>query len=224
MKNKFLIIFSGIIISLLFTSHCFALIAPSNLSVPEETIGEGSAILFWYWEDTGSIKQFKLLWREVTEFSDEDWLVKYPSATGGPDYSYSLRGLEAGTSYEWRIKAEAPDPSDDSAYTDGPLPPFTTDESVFVPDDGETSIDILSPFENIGTLKEAVDALMEFLAITGFAVGPILIIYAAFLLLTKQGDPAAVTQAKQIILWTIVALSIILFAKGIPAVVKDMFQ
>ena len=85
-------------------------------------------------------------------------------------------------------------------------------------------IPLTNPFEGIGNLKEAADALMEFLLIVGFVVGPILIIYAGFLLLTKQGEPAAITQAKQIILWTIISLSIMLFAKGVPSVVKDIFK
>jgi len=223
MKNKFLVIFLGITMGLFFANRCSAIEEPSNLSIPEESIGEGSAILLWFWDGGAeSIKQFKLLWREETEDSGRDWIARYPSASGGPEYSYSLRGLEAGTTYEWRIKAEAPDPSHDSAYEDGPS--FLTDPSQYDFEEEGTPVDITNPFEGIGNLEEAADAVMEFLSLTGFALGPILIIYAAFLLITKQGDVAAMAQAKQIILWTIIALSIILFAKGIPAVVKDMFK
>ena len=224
MKNKFLVIFLGITIGLFFANRCSAIEEPSRLEVPEESIGEGSVILFWFWEGgAGSIKQLKILWREETEDSGKDWLARYPSASGGPEYSYSLRGLEAGTTYEWRIKAEAPDPSHDSVYEDGPS--FITDLSQYDFGGGDgTPVDITNPFGDIGNLQEAADAVMEFLSLTGFALGPILIIYAAFLLITKQGDVAAMAQAKQIILWTIIALSIILFAKGIPAVVRDMFK
>ena len=229
MKNKFLAIFLGTIISLLLTNHCFALNAPTDTGVI--SVGEGSAILTWEWEEGGgTIKQFKLLWREETASSTEDWVAKYPTATGDSPYEYSLRGLEAGTSYEWRIKAEAESTSQDSSFADGV--PFETDESQWEeenPEEGEeggegTAPTITSPFENIGNIQEAADAFTEFLVITGFAVGPILIIYAAFLLLTKQGDPTATAQAKKIILWTIISLSIMLFAKGIPSVVKDLFK
>ena len=223
MKNKFLTIFLGIIISLSFANYCFAIKAPDSPMVPEESIGEGSAVLTWHWDENEEIKQFKILWREWTEDSSQDWLARYPSAAGGPNYSYSLRGLDAGTEYEWRIKAEAPDPSKDSVYVEGET--FITNESQFVfEDDGPEDIPLTNPFEGIGNLKEAADALMEFLLIVGFAVGPILIIYAAFLLLTKQGDPTAITKAKQIILWTVISLSIMLFAKGVPSVVKDIFK
>ena len=237
MKNKFLTIFLGIIISLFFTNYCLALSAPYNLNIG--VVGEGSAFLIWCWDEGGgTIKQFKLLWREETEFGEEDWGAKYPSSVGeagseecpnGYIYNYSLRGLAAGTSYEWRVRAEAENSSQDSAYTDGEL--FTTEASQWEEDPegengggGEGSITIENPFEGIGNIKEAADAFTEFLVITGFAVGPILIIYAAFLLLTKQGNPDAITQAKKIILWTVISLSIMLFAKGIPSVVKNLFK
>ena len=227
MRNKFLTISLGVFISLFFVNYCSAISAPTNPTV--ENIGEGSATLTWSWEGA-EIKQFKLLWREETASSTEDWNARYPSATGGPNYTYNLRGLEAGTPYEWRIKAESVDPSQDSRYTDEVF--FTTEKSQWEEEDPEETIPggdtiiptITSPFENIGSIQEATDAFMEFLVITGFAIGPVLIIYAAFLMLTKQGNPVAIAQAKNIILWTLVALSVMLFAKGIPSVVKDLFK
>lgn len=231
MKNKFLAIFLGIIVSLFSANYCFAALSkPTNPEVV--SVGEGSAVLTWSWiEGGGTIKQFKLLWREKTASSTEDWVAKYPTATGESPYEYFLRGLEGGTPYEWRVKAEAENPNQDSSFSDESF--FTTEASQWEEEDpdeggeegsGEGAPTITSPFEGIGNIQEAADAFTEFLVITGFAVGPILIIYAAFLLLTKQGDPTATSQAKKIILWTIISLSIMLFAKGIPSVVKDLFK
>ena len=237
MKNKFLTIFLGIIVSLFFTNYCLALSVPYNLNVG--VVGEASASLNWCWNEGGGvIKQFKLLWREGTELAEEDWEAKYPSSvgesgsgdcdSGGYLYNYSLRGLEAETSYEWRVRAEAESPSQDSSYEDGES--FTTEESQWEEDplegniENEVTLTIENIFDDIGNVGEAADAFTEFLVISGFAVGPILIIYAAFILLTKQGNPDAITQAKKIILWTIISLSIMLFAKGIPSVVKDLFK
>ena len=150
-------------------------------------------------------------------------------------YSFPLRALESGTEYEWRIMAVATNPDYNSEYAE--IFTFTTNDEEYIdtpedeiPGGGEGDNTILNIFgggedgEGIKNIQEAADALMEFLVLTGFAVGPILIIYAAYLLLTKQGQPEAVTQAKKIILWTIISLSIMLFAKGIPSVVKDLFN
>ena len=239
MKNKFSIIFLGTIISLFLTNHCFAnLKTPFNLSVPVNTIGEASALLSWEWDGkVEDVKQFKILYRGDGAIN---WEVKYPGIETrvgtSIEYNYVLRGLDADTEYEWKIKVEAENPALDSSYADGPI--FRTDSEKPPEEDpggedpggGEGDNTILNIFgggedgEGIKNIQEAADALMEFLVLTGFAVGPILIIYAAYLLLTKQGQPEAVTQAKKIILWTIISLSIMLFAKGIPSVVKDLFN
>ena len=232
MKKKFLTIFLGIIISLFSANYCYAALPAIEIETLEVSITtSASAVLNWFYDvDPEDVRQFKILWRERTEDSTEAWKAKYPSVANGPDYSYSLRGLLESTEYEWRIKAEAPNPIHDSSYSDGPIfvtltPPLLGSPPVGE-GEGEDSIpiELVSLFENIGNLKEATDAFMEFALLVGFAIGPILIIYAGFLLLTKQDDPTAAGQAKKIILWTVVSLSIMLFAKGIPSVVKDLFK
>jgi hypothetical protein len=82
-------------------------------------------------------------------------------------------------------------------------------------------ISLFNPLK-ANTLWEAIDALTNFLLLLAFVVGPILIIYAAFLLLFARGDPRQVEKAKTIIYWTLIALTIILFAKGIPSLVKGL--
>jgi len=234
MKNKFLTIFLGIIISLFFANHCFALNAPTNATITD--VGTASAILSWFWEEGGGeIEHFQIDWRKLTV---DKWETEKPDPEEtrigvSTEYSHSLRGLEEDSEYEWIIKAIAKTSSQSSTYTDGS--PFTTKAIPLEIEDPEENeeenggengegLTIKNLFEGIENVKEAADAFMEFLVITGFAVGPILIIYAAFILLTKQGDPTAVTQAKKIILWTVISLSIMLFAKGIPSVVKDLFK
>lgn len=82
-------------------------------------------------------------------------------------------------------------------------------------------INLLNPLK-ANTLWEAIDALMNFLLLLAFVLGPILIAYAAFLLLFSGGDPRKTQTAKTIIYWVLIALAVILFAKGIPSVVKGV--
>ena len=233
MKHKIITILFSLFINLFLINSCFATLNnPTSTAV--DTIGQGNAMLNWHWATSttavGTIKQFKILWREYTDDSSKSWEATYPSATGGPDYTYDLRGLIASTPYEWRIKAEAQDPTNDSSYS-SPNVEFTTTESQWFDagssssTDGRTTpISLLNPFGNIGNIGEAANKLMEFFLVVAFAVGPILIIYAGYLLITQPGNTEAIKKAKQIILWVIVALSIMLFSKGVPSVVKDIFQ
>jgi len=80
-------------------------------------------------------------------------------------------------------------------------------------------INLINPLK-AQTLWEAINALINFLLLLAFGVAPILIIYAAFLLLTGRGDPRQINKAKIIILWTLIALAIILLAKGLPSIIK----
>jgi len=49
-----------------------------------------------------------------------------------------------------------------------------------------------------------------------------MIMIAAFFLLTAAGNPQRVDKAKQIILWTVIGLAIILLAKGLISVLRQI--
>ncbi len=120
----------------------------------------------------------------------------------------------------WRIKAEGA--TEDSGWSLGPA--FHTEELAPPPDgDGNggngNPIGLINPLQ-AKTLQEAIDAFVKFLFYLAMAVAPILIVYAGFLILTAGGDATKITKARQIILWTLVAVAIILFAKGFPALIK----
>ena len=84
------------------------------------------------------------------------------------------------------------------------------------------SIGLINPLA-AETLEEAINAFINFLFYLAMATAPILIVYAGFLLLTAGGDPVKISRAKQIITWTLVAVAVILFAKGLPALIKGAF-
>ena len=181
----------------------------------------------WDWTPGGggTIRHFKILFRVAVPPSPT-WQARYPDAISN---SYVLMGLTGNTTYEWRIKAEALNPINDSPYTEDDT--FDTIGSPIPPPNGGNGngnghnggwfppIDLRNPLD-ADTLWEALDALIDFLLVLAFAIAPILIIYAAFLMLFKGQDPAALNRARTIILWTLIAIAVILFAKGIPYVIK----
>ena len=70
------------------------------------------------------------------------------------------------------------------------------------------------------TLWDAINNLINFLVLLALAVAPILIIYAASLILSSAGRAEQIQKGKNIILCTLIALFIILLAKGLPSIVK----
>jgi hypothetical protein len=65
--------------------------------------------------------------------------------------------------------------------------------------------------------------VIDFFVVLSFAIAPILIIYSASLMLFAAGDATKINRAKSIISWTLIAVAIVLFAKGLPSVIKGMF-
>jgi len=227
MQKKSLIIFLIIIIGLtvLKTDFCLAkLNNPENLEV--SAVGEGMAILQWEWSENGGIlKQFKILYKET---GAKDWTARYPDADAGT-IIYPLMSLSERTTYQWRVNAEAENTDDYSDFIDGR--DFTTTQGS-VPPDGNGNgngngfigpIKLKNPL-NQDSLWDAINAVIDFFVILAFTIAPILIIYSAFLMLFAAGDATKINRAKSIISWTLIAVAIVLFAKGLPSVIKGMFS
>lgn len=70
------------------------------------------------------------------------------------------------------------------------------------------------------TIWEAIDALVNFFLLLSFAIAPLLVIYAAFLILTASGNPERINRGKAIIFWAIIGLLTILLAKALPSAIK----
>lgn len=132
-----------------------------------------------------------------------------------------ITGLSPLEDYEWWVRVCATD----QQYCDNwsERRSFLTQDLTPPPDDGDGDgtgpVDLTNPLQ-AGTLQEAVDAFIKFLFYLAMAVAPILIVYAGFLILTAGGDATKIKKARQIILWTLVAVAVILFAKGFPALIK----
>ncbi len=67
-----------------------------------------------------------------------------------------------------------------------------------------------------------VDKLIGFIFTISVVVVPLMIIIGAFLIMTAAGDPKKVGTGKNIILYTLIGLAIVLFAKGIIVVIEQL--
>lgn len=72
------------------------------------------------------------------------------------------------------------------------------------------------------SLADLLNAILNFLITIGAPIATIMIVYAGFTYIFAAGEPQKITQARAILLWTAVGYSIILVAKGILAVIKDV--
>jgi len=188
---------------------------PSGL-IPCSGIQPLAVLLDW---NDQSVDHFELYYKSTDE---TNWQDKYPSIS-----QYQVTGLSPEKTYQWYVVG-CGDP-DCAVSAASPLCSFIT-EAIAPPPDGDgdgdedgggdgSPIGLLNPLQ-CQTLACAIDAFINFLFLLAMAVAPILIVYASFLILTAGGDATKIKKARQIILWTLVAVAIILFAKGFPGVIK----
>lgn len=172
-----------------------------------------------YWYETQILKGGNIFRREVFEKT----ILTFPNPQEEPIQKL-ITGLSPLEDYEWWTRVCPTD----QQYCDNwsERRSFSTEELAPSPNGGNGNngnngslIGLLNPLE-ADTLFEAIDALINLLFISAMAIAPILIIYAAYLILTAGGDATKISKARTIILWTLIAVAIILFAKGLPALVK----
>jgi len=80
---------------------------------------------------------------------------------------------------------------------------------------------LVNPFK-FGSFQELIEGIINFIFWLAVAIVPIMIMVAAFYFLTSGGDPERIRTAKRIIFWTVIGLAIILLAKGIISVIKQI--
>jgi len=72
------------------------------------------------------------------------------------------------------------------------------------------------------SFEELLNTIVTFIYWIAIVIAPLMIMIAAFFFLTAGGDPKRVDTARRIILWTVIGLAIILFAKGLISVLKQI--
>ncbi len=56
----------------------------------------------------------------------------------------------------------------------------------------------------------------------GIIIAPIFLIFAGFLFMTAGGDPAKLQTAKNLILWTLIGLGILLIGSGLISILREI--
>jgi hypothetical protein len=162
-----------------------------------------------------------------------------PSKCSGSVCTFSFLDLTSGviqylSSYTWSITAvnAAGNPIDSSGISTftteqappGP-PPGTPPPGTPPPGDGdgETPIDPskLNPI-SAQNITELFNKIFSFLFGLAIFIVPVIVIYAAFLMLMGGGDPVKLQKGRMILFWTAVAFIIILLSRGLPVVFKNL--
>lgn len=217
-------------------NYVFAISAPSN---PEEEITETTydyiAVEFsWDRNSESEVGWYHLIYRckENCSGGNASWVIQPTSGSrvsklivGG--FEFSLPTLEK--KYEWQVGACSSQAEGACAYSLArefvtprqPPPPAPPPGGGTPPPGGGGSVDLPRPIA-AQNLDELFASIFNFLFVLSMSVGVLTIIYSAFQMLTARGDPRQVSQAKTIILWTVIALTIIVLAKGAPSIVKGL--
>ncbi len=94
-----------------------------------------------------------------------------------------------------------------------------------IPDDQQTNQGtgttntLVNPI-NVSSLDGLVSKILGIAIIVAVPIAALLIIYAGFMYVLAQGDPAKVKTAHQILLWTVVGIAIILGAWAMVQIIQ----
>jgi len=79
---------------------------------------------------------------------------------------------------------------------------------------------VICPFSVHTSVKEFIDEAVSYIFNISIILAPLMIIIGAFLYLTSAGNPKQTKLGGSVIQWTAIGFAIILFAKGISAIIK----
>ncbi|PIZ89212.1 MAG: hypothetical protein COX90_00490 [Candidatus Nealsonbacteria bacterium CG_4_10_14_0_2_um_filter_38_17] len=70
------------------------------------------------------------------------------------------------------------------------------------------------------SFEDLIETIINFIFIVALAIAPLMILVAAFYFISAGGDPKRINTAKHIMLYAIIGLVVIFFAKGLIDVIK----
>ncbi|MDD5750677.1 MAG: pilin [Candidatus Pacebacteria bacterium] len=80
--------------------------------------------------------------------------------------------------------------------------------------------DVICPYSSHTSVKDFIDKAVSYVFYISVIMAPLMIVIGAFLFLTSAGNPKQSKSGMNIIKWTVIGFAIILFAKGITAIIK----
>lgn len=69
-----------------------------------------------------------------------------------------------------------------------------------------------------------ISSIIDFIFKIAIIIAPIMLIIAGFFFVTSMGEPAKIQKAKDVVLWTLIGLAIVVMARGIVAVFNEIFE
>ena len=84
-----------------------------------------------------------------------------------------------------------------------------------------SAVEFQNPLE-YETFGELIDAIIKFIFYIAVVIAPLMAIIGAFYILTAGGDPKKIGTGKNIIVYTLVGLAIILLARGLIAMIESV--
>jgi len=88
---------------------------------------------------------------------------------------------------------------------------------------GISAVEIINPLVAT-SFDQIIGAIVDLIFYVGLIVTPLMIVIAGLLILTAGGDPKRVEQGRHIIIYALIGLFIILFAKGIISILNYVMQ
>jgi len=84
-----------------------------------------------------------------------------------------------------------------------------------------SAVEFQNPLE-YETFGELIDAIIKYIFYIAVVVTPLMIIIGAFYILTAAGDPKKIGTGKNVIIYTLIGLAIILLARGLIAMIESL--
>lgn len=139
-------------------------------------------------------------------------LLGSPSLIGAHEFPGDAAHSHEATCTDYCIKMNAE--VQRARHADPPEEPNFS--SIFSP---PSTTCICNPLQAKG-LFDVITPILNFLFNIALVLAPLMIVVAGILFVTATGDPAKISRAKQMLIWTGVGFGIILLAKGLIAVLR----
>ncbi len=83
------------------------------------------------------------------------------------------------------------------------------------------AVEFQNPLE-YETFRDLIYAIIDFIFYIVVAIAPLMVIIGAFYILTAAGDPKKIGTGKNVIIYTLIGLAIILLARGLIAMIESV--